>query len=148
MLVKIHKGLNVSKSSHANSCPMGWKIFSPQSKADWETALSSTALPKAPDILVDVTSKDKTCTECGGLLMNSGVSEQSSWITQDGTAWWLRGDEYQPTGNYVRKCYLKIKEVKDGIVTFKIGKSGMMCVCLCCSSNRWLFLLVWDNDAL
>merc|ERR1719409_1548846 len=41
--------------------------------------------------------------------MNSGNENQDSWVTSDGTDWWLRAEVYhEPRDNYHANCYLDI----------------------------------------
>ena len=109
-LVKVMGGNDVFKSTDVNSCPLGWRIWAPQSQADWETAVNSIALPAKPHLLVDVTRKADRCGGCRKFAMNSGVPEQSSWVTSDGQPWWLRATPYnEPSGDYKANCYLGIK---------------------------------------
>ena len=121
MLVKIRDGIEMSQKAEPTSCPLGWKLFSPQSKTDWLTVIrSTTTLPKAPHLIVDVTRRQNGCPGCTAHAMNSNVTEQQSWKTTDGTPWWLRGERYtQPSGDYTKRCYMNIIQVSsDGNVDF------------------------------
>lgn len=132
MLVKISGGLETQKSSLANSCPLGWKIFSPQSKQDWITVGKSTSLPRDPHTIVDVTRKVDGCSKCTDYAMNSKVQQQSTWRTIDGTPWWLRDTKYiQPSGNYIARCYLNIQAVSAaGEIQFNDCKTVIHCAFL------------------
>ena len=113
-LLKITNGLKVRKSTEPNSCPSGWKIWSPRNKNDWTlvyNALGKTMAnyPQRRDLIVDVTRNDDDCGGCGNYAMNSGVKEQRGWKTSDGSAWWLRDSTYkEPTGDYKANCYLEV----------------------------------------
>ena len=77
-LIRVTNGLKISKSADPNSCPKGWKLWSPQSQQDWQTAKDSTTLPAAPHMLVDVTRAANGCGGCNKYAMKSSVPEQSS----------------------------------------------------------------------
>merc|ERR1719321_2030878 len=53
MLVKCEQCLTVYKSTQKNSCPAGMKIFSPRSRKDWETFISSAQPLRAPNWIID-----------------------------------------------------------------------------------------------
>merc|ERR1719265_699812 len=41
--------------------------------------------------------------------MNSGVTQQKTWTTKDGSPWWLRSTRYnEPNGDYHANCYLDL----------------------------------------
>ena len=125
MLVKVTNGMPTRKVTESNSCPLGWKIWSPQNKADMIAVRKSTSLPADPHAVVDVIRKSNNhCTGCVGLPMNSGVSQMSSWQTLDGSAWWLSDIKHEyPNGKYGKYCYLQLKSVTtDGDITFADGK--------------------------
>ena len=112
-------GLKISKSTDKNSCPKGWKLWSPQNKQDWKTAIASTKLPAAPHLIVDVTRPSNGCGGCTKYAMNSGVDPQSSWVTSDGSPWWLRDTKYnEPNGDYKANCYMEIQNVHPDNVEF------------------------------
>ena len=120
-LVQVTNGLKISKSTQTNSCPNGWKLWSPQSKEDWKTAIASTKtkLPAAPHLIVDVTRPLNGCGGCTRYAMKSGVPQQSSWVTEDGSPWWLRDSKYnEPNGDYKANCYLSISSAKPDDITF------------------------------
>merc|ERR1712100_275041 len=57
--------------------------------------------------------------------MKSGVSQQGSWRTTDGSAWWLRDGRYNdPNGDYHANCYLHIYDVNPNNVRFNDGSCG------------------------
>ena len=96
MLVQIRTGIPTKKMTDANSCPLGWKIWSPQTKTNVTTVLGSTVgWSDDSGVIVDVTRKADGCGGCREHAMRSGVAEQSSWGTLDGTPWWLRDEEYE-----------------------------------------------------
>ena len=118
-LVKVTHGLRASNSTSNNSCPTGWKLWSPRSKEDWQTAIASTTLPAAPFLLVDVTRSSDGCGGCTDHAMKSGVAQQSSWVTSDGSPWWLRDTKYtEPNGDYKANCYLEIKSTNPDDLEF------------------------------
>ena len=80
-LIRIANGLKVSKSTQKNSCPNGWKIWSPRNKNDWTLAYNAMGLnikyyPRQPHLLVDVTRNANGCGGCKDHAMNSGVKEE------------------------------------------------------------------------
>ena len=123
-VVRVTNGKKVSKSTEANSCPTGWKIWSPRSKADWTVVYDKLGkninnYPMKPQLIVDVTRGDNTCGGCGNHAMKSTVSQQSSWKTTDCSAWWLRDTKYtEPNGDYHANCYLSVSEVDPDDVQF------------------------------
>merc|ERR1740133_754641 len=109
LLVKCEQCLNVYRSTQKNSCPKGMKIFSPQSRQDWKTFLSSAQPLRAPNWIIDVTRPKNGCGGCTGNTMNSGNAAQKSWVTEDGSPWWLRSTRYsEPNGDYHANCYLDL----------------------------------------
>ena len=124
-LIKVTNGLRVSKSTQQNSCPKGYKIWSPQSQQDWQTAIASTDIPGAPHVIVDVTRASNGCGGCTKYPMNSDVPQQSSWVTSDGSPWWLRDKNYnEPNGDYHANCYLHIYKTDPNDVRFNDGSCG------------------------
>ena len=120
-------GHRVKKSTEKNSCPLGWKIFSPRSREDWITVAKSfgTKLPKDPDLIVDITRPRAGFHQTHMKFpMNSEVVQVSTWVTQDRSPWWLRDDPFtEPSGDYLPDCYMRIKRVTDkGDVTFNDSK--------------------------
>ena len=125
-LLIVRKGLRVKMSTERNSCPLGWKIFSPRSKQDWITVKKSVKeWPMNPSLLVDITRPVSGCQDCERFPMNSGVLEQSLWVTQDRSPWWLRDTRHnEPNGDYTKNCYMHIKAVRDnGNIFFNDSKS-------------------------
>ena len=121
-LVKVDGGNDVYKATDVNSCPLGWRIWAPQSQADWETVVNSIDIPKKPNLLVDVTRKEDGCGGCREYAMNSGVPEQSSWVTSDGQPWWLRATPYkEPSGDYKANCYMAIRNTSPDDVQMNDG---------------------------
>ena len=126
-VVRVTNGLRVSKSTQPNSCPSGWKIWSPRNKNDWTLVYNALGknfanYPNNPHLIVDVTRGQNGCGGCKNYAMNSGVTQQSSWHTSDGSAWWLRDSVYsQPSGDYQANCYLAIQEVAPSHVYFDDG---------------------------
>ena len=130
-LIKITNGLKVSKISEQNSCPIGWKIWSPRNKADWTAvyrALGSNIrnYPRKPHLIVDVTRNANGCGGCTKFGMNSGVKQQSSWKTSDDSAWWLRDTKYnEPNGDYRPNCYMTVNNVDPNDVRFNDASCGI-----------------------
>jgi hypothetical protein len=60
-LVKCTNCLDVKKSTQRNSCPLGTKLFSPASRQDWKTFMSSAKPLKNPHFIVDVTRPENGC---------------------------------------------------------------------------------------
>jgi hypothetical protein len=108
---------DVYRSTDTNSCPENWKIFSPRSRSDWQTLIDvngGQVFLAAPHFIVDVTRPSNGCGGCTSNPMNSGVAQQSSWVTTDGTAWWLRSSNYgEPNGDYTANCYLYTYSVSN-----------------------------------
>ena len=125
-LVIVTDGLKISKSIQKNSCPTGWKLWSPQSKQDWQTVISSTEIPAAPHVIVDITRPLNGCGGCTRYPMKSTVDQQSSWVTSDGSPWWLRDTKYnEPNGDYVANCYLHVYSTKPEDVRFNDAKCAV-----------------------
>ena len=121
-LLKVTGGLKVAKATEKNSCPDGWKIFAPRSITDWQTVYKTVGgtLPASPNAIVDVTRGANGCGGCTGYAMKSGVSQQSSWHTNDGQAWFMRADKFgEPNGDYHANCYLHIYKIEsNGVIQF------------------------------
>jgi hypothetical protein len=108
-LVKCEKCLDVRKSTDRNSCPLGTKLFSPASRSDWKTFLTSAKPLRAPHFIIDITRPLNSCGGCTRNFMNSGNRQQKTWRTSDGTPWWLRSTRYnEPNGDYTANCYLNL----------------------------------------
>merc|ERR1712003_54352 len=63
-LVRVDNGIKVSKRTQKNSCPAGYKIWSPPSKQDWTAVYNAMGqnynnYPRKPHLIIDVTSKKK-----------------------------------------------------------------------------------------
>jgi hypothetical protein len=109
-LVKCENCINVKQKGDKNSCPVGTKLFAPQTREDWKTFLASggTRLA-APRWIIDVTRPQNGCGGCTQYNMNSGEDKQSTWKTEDGSPWWLRSSRYnEPNGDYNANCYLDL----------------------------------------
>ena len=124
-LIRVHHGKPVSKSTDANSCPKGFKIWSPRTKKDWTIVYyamgkSIDNYPKNNTLIVDITRASDGCYGCGNQTMASTNTNQSSWTTSDSTEWWLR-DTPQDTklsADYKAGCYLQITGVDPDNVQF------------------------------
>merc|ERR1719217_1845239 len=124
VLVKCEKCLDIYKSTDKNSCPVGTKLFSPRSRADWKTFLASATPLRSPNWIVDITRPQNGCGGCTNAAMNSASPQQATWQTSDGSAWWLRnaaftqpnGDGYtmddvnktKPHGDYQANCFMNL----------------------------------------
>ena len=129
-LIRIINGLKVSKISQLNSCPPDWKIWSPRNKADWTAVYEALGhnihnYPRKPALIIDVTRTQKGCGGCTKFAMKSGVKQQSSWRTSDGSAWWLRDTKFnEPNGDYQPNCYMSVHSVDPNNVQFNDGSCG------------------------
>ena len=126
-LVRVTDGKRVKKSTEADSCPSGWKIWSPRNKNDWTLVYEALGkniknYPKKPNLIVDVTRNANGCGGCTKHAMKSGVSQQSSWRTKDGSDWWLRDSKHsEPNGDYHANCYMSFSDVNPANVRFNDG---------------------------
>ena len=126
-VIRISNGLKVSKSTEKNSCPSGWKIWSPRNKNDWTLVYNALGkkisnYPAKPHLLVDVTRSANGCGGCKKYAMKSTVSQQSSWKTSDGSPWWFRDTKYnEPSGDYKANCFLFIRQLDPNDVQFNDG---------------------------
>ena len=80
-MMRITNGLKLSKSTQSNSCPSGWKIWSPRNKNDWTLVYNAMDqdmknYPQKPFLIVDVTRDADGCGGCQNYAMNSKVSNQ------------------------------------------------------------------------
>ena len=130
-LLQITNGLKVSQSNHKDSCPAGWKIWSPRNKQDWTAVYNAMGnniknYPRAPNLIVDVTSGASGCGGCKYYAMRSNVSEQGSWWkTSDGSPWWLRDTPFgEPNGDYWANRYLGISGVDPNNVEITEGNKN------------------------
>merc|ERR1712051_712969 len=137
-LVRVDNGLKVSKSTQKNSCPAGYKIWSPRSKQDWTSVYNAMGkntkkYPQKPNLIIDVTSNKKGCGGCAKFAMKSGVKQQNMWKTSDGSKWWLRDTKYnEPNGDYHANCYLHVSNANPNDVRFndqdcKIMSTAYLC---------------------
>merc|ERR1712151_620396 len=126
-LVRIHNGRRVRKSTEVDSCPDGWKVWSPRNKNDWTLVYNRMGkninnYPKKPHFIVDVTRPANGCGGCTRYAMKSGVSQQGEWTTRDSSNWWLRDGRYnEPNGDYHANCYLHVYDVNPNNVRFNDG---------------------------
>merc|ERR1712230_192818 len=126
-LLRIHNGRRVRKSTETDSCPNGYKIWSPRNKNDWTIVFNAMGksiakYPKKPHFIVDVTRPANGCGGCTKYAMKSTTAQQGSWRTKDGSAWWLRDSKYnEPNGDYHANCYLHIYDVNPNNVRFNDG---------------------------
>ena len=129
-VISITNGLKVKKTTEKNSCPTDWKIWSPRNKQDWTIVYNGLGknianYPRKPHLLVDVTRPANGCGGCTTYAMKSGVAQQGTWTTTDGSAWWLRDSKYnEPNGEYHANCYLHVYDVNPGNVRFNDGNCG------------------------
>merc|ERR1712025_1293956 len=123
-LARVTNGRRVRRSTEPHSCPSGWKIWSPRNKNDWTIVYNALGkninnYPRSPNLIVDVTRPANGCGGCTKYAMKSGVSQQGSWRTRDGSPWWLRDGRYnEPNGDYHANCYLHIYDVNPNNVRF------------------------------
>merc|ERR1712151_995149 len=126
-LLRIHNGRRVRKSTETDSCPNGYKIWSPRNKNDWTIVFNAMGksiakYPKKPHFIIDVTRPANGCGGCTKYAMKSTTAQQGSWRTKDGSAWWLRDARYnEPNGDYHANCYLHIYDVNPNNVRFNDG---------------------------
>ena len=91
-VVRVKNGLDVKMTTEKNSCPVGYKLWAPASKADWTIVYNALGkqighYPRKPHLIIDVTRPDNGCGGCKEHAMKSGVPEQSAWRTTDGNLW-------------------------------------------------------------
>jgi len=124
--------IDVHHTTDQNSCPSGWKIFSPASQGDWEvlhnalgdhshhiasparTPGFTTNWPASPWLIVDVSKATghNMIPRDQRPAMNSGNPAAAEWHTSDGSPFWLRDAQWgQPDGNYNENCFLDIFSV-------------------------------------
>merc|ERR1711934_234098 len=121
---KVTTGRAVRKTTDKNSCPAGFKIWSPRNKKDWTIIYNAMKkninnYPRKPHLLIDVTKASNGCNGCRNYAMKSTVAQQKVWRTQDGSAWWLRDSKYnEPSGDYHANCYLHVSNVNPNDVRF------------------------------
>jgi len=110
-VVKCLNCWDVRRTTDKNSCPYGTKLFSPRSRNDWRSFLSSTGPLRAPHWIIDVTRPQNGCGGCTKNEMNSdnAVQKKSGWRTADGSPWWLRSKKYsEPNGDYHSNCFMDL----------------------------------------
>merc|ERR1719272_729694 len=108
-VVKCVNCLDIRRTQDKSSCPDGTKLFSPRSRQDWKTFISSAQPLRAPNWIIDVTRPKNGCGGCTRNAMNSGNGNQKTWVTQDDSPWWLRSTTYsEPNGDYHANCYLDL----------------------------------------
>ena len=127
-LVRVHHGRPVSTNTDKNSCPDGYKIWSPRTKDDWTVVYYAmdkniANYPKKDSLIIDVSNANNGCGGCGTEAMNSGNAKQSVWKTSDKSAWWLRDSKHntKPSNDYQAGCYLRITNVDPDNVQFDHG---------------------------
>jgi hypothetical protein len=126
-VVRVTNGIDAYKSTQKNSCPAGYKLWAPPTKADWTIVYNALGknlhnYPRVPHLIIDVTNPENKCGGCTKYAMKSGVPQQSSWKTTDGNLWWMRDSRYnEPNGNYNANCYLYIYDVNPENVRFDDG---------------------------
>merc|ERR1719443_810558 len=123
-LIKCTGCLRVSRSMQKNSCPVGTKIFSPRTRADWKTFIASATPLRSPHWIIDITQPQNGCGGCTRNAMNSQNPAQATWRTTDSTPWFLRATKYsEPNGDYHANCYLNLKTTaNENTVTFNDHK--------------------------
>jgi len=127
-VVKCVGCLDTHKVDDPNSCPTGTKIFSPRTREDWNTFISSAEPLQDPNWIIDITRREDGCGACNDNEMNSGNTKQKSWITSDGSAWWLRSSVWSPSEkegeDYQANCYMDLgdKPEDSSSVTWKQDK--------------------------
>merc|ERR1712037_360944 len=137
-ILKVTGGKKVKKSTEKNSCPTGYKIWSPRNKNDWTIVYNAMKksynnYPRKPHLIIDVTRAANSCSGCNKYAMKSGVSQQATWKTSDGSKWWLRDSKYnEPNGDYHANCYLHVSNVNPNDVRFNdhncnIASSDYLC---------------------
>ena len=152
-VVRVTKGKKVTKSTQANSCPSGWKIWSPRNKNDWTLVYNALGkniknYPRKPHLIVDVTRGANGCGGCTKYAMKSGVSQQSSWKTTDGSDWWLRDSKYnEPSGDYHANCYLGVVNVDPNDVRFNDQGCGHSTEDYLCQpiGALFTFMVLWRS---
>merc|ERR1711881_312811 len=126
-ILRIHNGRRVRRSTETDSCPNGYKIWSPRNKNDWTIVFNAMGksinkYPKKPHFIIDVTRPANGCGGCTKYAMKSTTAQQGSWRTKDGSAWWLRDARYnEPNGDYHANCYLHVYDVNPNNVRFNDG---------------------------
>jgi hypothetical protein len=143
-LVRVDNGHTTYRRTDQNSCPEGFKIYSPRSAEDWRTIEASVNFNEfnSPYNIVDVTRPSQGCGGCTGNAMNSDNAAQvgSGWTTDDGSPWFLRNGAFgEPNGDYTANCYLHLWSPSNGEVYFNDGSCHY-------HSNRYLCQLRIDHE--
>jgi len=107
-MVACENCLDVYRSSDKDSCPDGTKLFSPRSRIDWKSFIDSAPPLRAPSWIVDITSPQNSIGQAGTFPMNSDQTQQSVWVTQDASPWFLRADTYTDGTEYTANCYFDL----------------------------------------
>jgi hypothetical protein len=141
-LVRVDNGHTTYRRTDQNSCPEGFKIYSPRSAEDWRTIEASVNFAEfnSPYNIVDVTRPSQGCGGCTGNAMNSDNAAQvaSGWTTDDGSPWFLRHGAFgEPNGDYTANCYLHLWSPSNGEVYCHDGSCHY-------HSNRYLCQLRTD----
>lgn len=124
IVVRCDNCIATFRSTDPDSCPIGMKLISPRSQQDWETLFYSVSMNdfRKPHLIADVTRPEDSCGGCTTHAMNSDTPGQSSWVTSDGSPWFLHSTTYgEPNGDYTANCYLYIGSYTSAGVTFNDG---------------------------
>ena len=106
---------DVYKATDVNSCPTGWKIFSPRNQQDWQTLIDvGVKVPASPNMLVDVynekngSPKSPFSQQANFEVMNSkdNAGARGRWRTSDGSAWFLRSGVFSQPDNSFTADYM------------------------------------------
>jgi len=159
-LVKCTNCLPVYRSTEENSCPEDTKLWSPRSREDWASFIkaeqpqnwNSTNTMRKPNFIVDITRPEDGLGGGRDFAMNYATEEQQSWVTADGSAWWLRSDawnggfgtqgfgaEYtaEAYADYQANCYLDVLTVAtEDTVTFNDDKCEYYSTSYYCQSKQ------------
>jgi len=124
VLIKCTNCLDVYRSEQKNSCPYGTKIFSPETRADWRTFLSSAMAVRSPHWIIDVTRPQSGCGDCKDYPMASTTAEVATWKTKDLSPWFLRDTVHVPANDdYKANCYFNLFafDGEDSVI-FDVGE--------------------------
>merc|ERR1712139_153033 len=141
-ILRIHNGRRVRKSTETDSCPKGYKIWSPRNKNDWTVVYNAmkksiSNYPRKPHFIIDVTRPADGCGGCTKYAMKSTTAQQGSWRTTDRSAWWLRDARYnEPNGDYHANCYLHVYDVNPNNVRFNDGNCNYYSTEYLCQPNK------------
>merc|ERR1712151_819825 len=96
--------------------------------------------PRKPSLIVDVTRRANGCAGCTKFAMKSGVKQQSSWKTTDGSRWWLRDTKFnEPNGDYNAYCYLSVYGVNPDDVRYNDGSCSYSSTDYLCQRIRKVY---------